>query len=110
MDHFTDQFASEIRPFPSPTDGSIIAPFLADVDTSGVGNIYYRHITDADDPTVLAINKDVNDANFMEFSNAPFKAKMAVIATWDQVGYFHGHSDKVKYTHTCTLRYNRFEQ
>ena len=95
MDHFTDQFASEINPFPSPTDGSLIAPFLADVDTSGVGDIYYRHITDVDDPTLKAINQDVNIANFGKFNNAPFKANMAVIATWDQVGYFHGHSDKV---------------
>ncbi|XP_065894488.1 nidogen-1-like isoform X3 [Dysidea avara] len=94
LDHFTDQFASEINPFPSPTDGSLIAPFLADIDTSGVGNIYYRHITDADDPTLKAINDDVNNANFKEFNNASFKANMAVIATWNQVGYFHGHSDK----------------
>lgn len=95
MDHYTDRFASEIGSFPSPTDGSIIAPFLADVDTSGVGDIYYRHITDGADPTLVAISKAVNDANFKVFENKNFEANMAVIATWYQVGYFFGHSDKV---------------
>ena len=95
LDHLTNKFASEIKPFPSKGDGAIIAPYLADADTTGVGEIYYRHITDPTDPTLKAINNDITDSNFFEFNTANFTAKIAIIATWYQVGYFHGHSDKV---------------
>lgn len=95
LNHLTNRFASEIKPFPSKGDGAIIAPYLADADTSGVGDIYYRHITDPTDSTLKAINKDINESNFKEFTGVGFSAKMAIIATWDQVGYFHSHSDKV---------------
>lgn len=89
------RFASEIKPFPSKGDGALIAPYLADADTSGIGDIYYRHITDPNDSTLSAISKDITDSNFNEFTKNSFNAKMAIIATWYQVGYFHGHSDKV---------------
>jgi len=91
----TNRFASEIKPFPSKGDGAMIAPYLADADTSGVGDIYYRHITDPTDPTLKVISKDINDSNFKEFTRIGFNAKMAIIATWHQVGYFHRNSDKV---------------
>ena len=98
LDHLTNRFASEINPFPSKGDGAIIAPYLADADTSKVGDIYYRHITNSTDSTLRAISKDIADSDFAEFINVNFTAKMAIIATWHQVGYFHGNSDKV-----CTV-------
>ena len=91
----TNRFASEIKPFPSKGDGAIIAPYLADADTSGVGDIYYRHITNSSDPTLRIISKDIADSNFLEFISVNFTAKMAIIATWHEVGYFHRNSDKV---------------
>lgn len=94
LDHMISKFASEIKPFPSKGDGAIIAPYLADVDTTGVGDVYYRHITDPTDPTLKAISMDINESNFKEFTGVGFSAKMAIVATWHQVGYFHSHSDK----------------
>ena len=91
----TNRFASEIKPFPSSGDGALIAPFLADVDTSGVGDIYYRQITDPTDSTLNAISKDIADSNFAEFARVNFTPKIAIIATWYQVGYFHRNSDQV---------------
>ena len=95
MNKPTNRFANEIKRFPSKGDGAIIAPYLADADTSGVGNIYYRQITDPTDSTLRAINKDINESNFKEFANVGFQAKTAIVATWHQVGYFHKHTDKV---------------
>lgn len=95
MDHLPNKFASEIKPFPSKGDGAIIAPYLADADTSAIGDIYYRHITNTTDSTLKNISKDINDSKFTEFTGNGFNAKMAIIATWHKVGYFHRNSDKV---------------
>lgn len=108
MDHLTNRFATEIKPFPSKGDGAIIAPFLADADTSSVGDVYYRQITDPTDSTLRDISKDITESNFKEFGGVGFQAKMAIIATWHEVGYFHNHADKVcgvlrnVYLYLCT--------
>ena len=71
----------------SPT---IIVPYWSDVDLTGTGNIFYRQTKN---PDLLA-----RAAN--EISNAfPLSQNVTVtnlfIVTWDAVGYYYNHADKV---------------
>lgn len=64
-----------------PTDFPVIAPFLADLDTSnGKGAIYYRE----DDSTEVLIRaaEEVKRG----FPESTFSPTAAFIATWDSVG------------------------
>ncbi|KAG7466181.1 hypothetical protein MATL_G00162000 [Megalops atlanticus] len=66
-----------------PTDFPVIAPFLADIDTSnGRGAIYYRL---EESPSVL--NRIVQEVN-RGFPAARFTPSYAVIATWENVGVY----------------------
>ncbi|KAJ8341119.1 hypothetical protein SKAU_G00334100 [Synaphobranchus kaupii] len=66
-----------------PTDFPVIAPFLADIDTSrGKGAIYYRL---EESPSVLnRVAREVNRG----FPDARFTPTYAVIATWENVGAY----------------------
>jgi len=66
----------------------IIAPYWADVDTRGTGNIYYRQTTDPDllaraTSEIRAMSQNVTITNLF-------------IATWDRVGYYYQSTDKVR--------------
>ncbi|KAI1895278.1 hypothetical protein AGOR_G00104650 [Albula goreensis] len=66
-----------------PTDFPVIAPFLADIDTSnGKGAIYYRL---DESPSVL--NRVAQEVN-RGFPDARFTPSYAVIATWENVGAY----------------------
>ncbi|XP_052009773.1 nidogen-2-like [Xyrauchen texanus] len=66
-----------------PTDFPVIAPFLADIDTSkGKGSIYYRQ---TESPTVL---KQVEADVMRGFSDATFTPTHAFIATWENVSAY----------------------
>uniref|UniRef100_A0A3Q2CM74 Nidogen 2a (osteonidogen) n=1 Tax=Cyprinodon variegatus TaxID=28743 RepID=A0A3Q2CM74_CYPVA len=76
-----------------PTDFPVVAPFLADIDTSGGrGHIYYR-VTGT--PGIL--NREVNRG----FPDAKFTPTHAVVATWENVAAYEdqaraaGPSNKV---------------
>ena len=79
-------------PLSLPLSGSdqIIAPYWADVDTRGTGQIFYRQTTNAS-LLVRATNK----------IRAAFPASQGVtirsllIATWSSVGYYYYNTDKV---------------
>ncbi|XP_047211324.1 nidogen-2 isoform X2 [Girardinichthys multiradiatus] len=79
-----------------PTDFPVVAPFLADIDTSGGrGHIYYR-VTET--PSVLnRFTKEVHRG----FPDAKFTPTHAVVATWENVAAYEeqaratGASNKV---------------
>ncbi|XP_052386393.1 nidogen-2 isoform X1 [Carassius gibelio] len=66
-----------------PTDFPVIAPFLADIDTSnGKGSIFYRQ---TESPTVLKrVEADVKRG----FPDATFTPTHAFIATWENVSAY----------------------
>ncbi|NXP09290.1 NID2 protein, partial [Thinocorus orbignyianus] len=68
-----------------PTDFPVIAPFLADLDTSsGRGNIYYRQ---DDSPAVLGQVAGYIQAGFPHTAGS-FVPTNAFIATWEDVGAY----------------------
>ncbi|KAM6393765.1 nidogen-2 isoform 1-T1 [Pluvialis apricaria] len=68
-----------------PTDFPVIAPFLADLDTSGDrGNIYYRQ---DDSPAVLDQAAGYIQAGFPHTAGS-FVPTNAFIATWEDVGAY----------------------
>ena len=72
----------------------IIAPYWADVDTRGTGQVFYRQTTD---PSLLARATSEIRAAFPESGNVTITDLL--IVTWDNVGYYYQKSDKVS---TCT--------
>ena len=75
--------------FSTGVQESLIAPFWADVDTNGIGNIFFWNTTQQ----ILLNNasKIINDA----FSGSHFDPQYLIIVTWLEVGYFEAHTDKV---------------
>ena len=68
----------------------IIAPYWADVDTRGSGDIFYRQSTD---PDLLArASREIKTALSL---TQDIKIKHLLIATWDAVGYYYRNTDKV---------------
>ncbi|XP_016521316.1 nidogen-2 isoform X7 [Poecilia formosa] len=66
-----------------PTDFPVVAPFLADIDTSGGrGNIYYR-VTET--PSIL--NRFAQEVH-RGFPDAKFTPTHAVVATWENVAAY----------------------
>ena len=84
-------FTSTPRSLPLTGTNKIIAPYWADVDTRGTGNIYYRQTTD---PDLLARATSEIRAVF------PMSQSVTItnmfIATWDSVGYYSRSTDKVR--------------
>ena len=83
-------------PLSLPLSGSnqIIAPYWADVDTRGAGQIFYRQSTD---PSLLArASREIQSA-FPSSQNVTITNLL--IATWDEVGYYFENDDKVAKYH-----------
>ena len=72
----------------------MIAPFWADIDTRGTGNVFYRQTTD---PNLLARATNEIKSAFPTSSNKTIETLL--IVTWDDVGYYLQRNDKV-YTYT----------
>jgi len=84
------QFTPDAFPLPGKF---LIAPFWADVDTRGTGNVYFKETTD---PILLTRAKIViKYATHQVAGLSRFSPKWLFIATWSQVGYFNCHTDKV---------------
>ena len=66
----------------------IIAPFYADIDTRGVGQVYWRASTEPED-----LSRAANLVR--QYYQTEFQPKEIVVITWDQVGYFDNMTDKV---------------
>ena len=82
-------FASSYRITSLPLRGTqkIIAPYWANVDTRGTGQIFYRQSTD---PSLLA--RATSEIQLI-FKNVTITSLF--IATWDAVGYYSRKTDKV---------------
>ena len=72
--------------FPLNNSVPVIAPFWADIDTQGIGNVWYRETTDQD--IVLKVRDIVLDA-FPSTSSGFTAAELIFIGTWERVGYFN---------------------
>ena len=88
-------FGTPVRfPF-KHTLASLICPFWANVDPSGIGQVYYRYASGS-----TAINNEIRKY----FSSAAgFRATWVLIATWYNVGYFDRHTDKVRCSYELDL-------
>ncbi len=78
------------NPFPLTGTLQLIAPFWADVDTRGTGTVWYRQTTESQ---LLARARSEIEAAFV--SQGSFSPAFLFIATWDHVGYYNRHAEKV---------------
>ena len=68
----------------------IIAPYWADVDTRGIGQVYYRQSTNA---SLLSRATSEIRAAFPTLQYVTIQNLL--IATWSNVGYYDSKTDKV---------------
>ena len=90
---FLDRISAFIpQNFPLEQALPIIAPFWADSDTlpADGGQIWYR---ESKDSTILSKIKNTIDSKFLAVES--FIPKSVFIATWDHIGYYSRHTDKV---------------
>ena len=81
-----------------PISGSrvLLSPYWGDVDTRpdpDGGFVYYRNTTDS-----TLLTKAMNQVRTLFPAFANFTPTFLFIATWDHVGYFNQHTDKVRVT------------
>ena len=79
-----------IRSLPLSGSYRIIAPYWADVDTRGTGQIFYRQSTD---PNLFAKASSEIQAAYPLSQNVTVTSLF--ITTWDSVGYYYRQTDKV---------------
>ena len=95
-------FSSRAFPLPSLTalhgeTFRVISPFWADVDTtsSGSGRVWFRQTNESN---LLSRAKEDVAKHFLLYPDVnlgTFHPTAVVIVTWDHVGYYHGHFEKV---------------
>ena len=91
FDQGTDtSYVSNQNSFPLGGGRKFVAPFWADVDTTNVGDVWYRQST-----SQALINKANMQIRLAFPLQIPFTATNLIIATWEKVGYFDGNMDKV---------------
>jgi len=83
--------------FPMNWNNKIIAPFWADVDTTGIGNVSYRMTTNAD------LLRRANNAIKRAFPIIKFSSHFLFIATWNRVGFYDSQTYKVKCCHYAIM-------
>ena len=74
------------------SSSAFVYAFSADVDTSGIGQVFYRETTDQ---SVLDEATETLEDTFPAL--APLNLSSVFIATWFYVGYFDNHVDRVCY-------------
>ena len=91
------------RPIQLPLFGSqrFIAPYWADVDLRGTGEVYYRQ---TNDPVLLA--RATNEIQTAFPMSQDVDITHLFIVTWDAVGYYFRHIDKVRYLRMYLLFIN----
>ena len=86
------------EPFPI-NDRFLIAPYWADVDTRGTGEVYFKEVTE-DDTISNALFPKADDiiqsSTTQSRGLSRFRPTWMLIATWHEVGYFSSHTDKVR--------------
>ena len=71
-------------------DYPVIAPFYADIDTRGGGQVYWRASGQAED-----LSRAANLVSRYYEASRDFVPGEVVVVTWDTVGYFDMNTDKV---------------
>ena len=86
-----DGAVSAFVPTPFPLSGStiLIAPYWADIDTRGIGTVWYRETSSPD--LLTRANTQIRNA----FPTSTFTATRLFIAGWYTVGYFNANTDLV---------------
>ena len=69
-----------------------IAPYWADTDLTGTGQVYYRQTKN---PVLLA--RATNEIRRAFPSSKNVTVINLLIVTWDAVGYYHKRTDKVTF-------------
>jgi hypothetical protein len=89
----------ELRSAASSSSAFVYA-FSADVDTTGIGQVFYRETTEAG---LLQFTSSIIDDVFPDL--APVSLTSLFIATWFYVGYFDNNIDRVITTlmQSCAL-------
>ena len=79
----------------------IIAPYWSDVDIRplGGGNIYYRETSNAS--LLVTAENIIHSAFYPDYQD--FSPTFLFITTWDHVGYYDRHTDKVYVTTRSTI-------
>lgn len=73
-----------------PLGAYIVAAFFADIDTRGIGRVYYRNTSDQ-----AVLERAAADVQIHFSGYETFMPKSLFIATWDRVGYYEENADKV---------------
>ena len=81
-------------PLPLTQQLTIIAPYWSDVDNRGTGQVFYRQ---TNDPVLVArVANELQSANLSQNE----VITNLFIATWNAVGYYSRHTDKVNLIHS----------
>ena len=92
------------RPFPLASQTAlgqstfkVIAPFWGDVDTTneGSGEIWFRQSLDAEQLSRAKQDVLKHFLLYPDLDLRNFNPTVVVVVTWDHVGYYSGHFDKV---------------
>ena len=67
-----------------------IAPFYANVDITGTGNVFYRQTADTN-----LLTRATNEIQSASLASTNASIKNLLIVTWNDVGYYRNHTDKV---------------
>ena len=78
------------EPFPLGNGLELIAPYWADVDTRGTGLVWYRETASPD-----LLDRAQTEIRRIFAAQENFVPTYLFIATWDHVGYYDSHVDKV---------------
>ena len=96
MNNSFNSFVPEALPV---NETRFIAPYWADTDLRGTGEVFYRQTKD---PVLLA--RATNEIQTAFLLSQDVLVTNLVIATWDAVGYYNRGTDKVRLCcvyHTC---------
>ena len=77
-------------PFPLESKLELIAPYWSDVDTRGIGKVWYRETANPD-----LLERAQREIQKAFAAHGTFTPTYLFISTWDRVGYFDSHTDKV---------------
>ncbi len=81
--------------FPLSSNLKVVAPYWADVDTSGTGTVWYRQTTDKQILERAQYDVTKDPTLFPALNLGDFSPSLVFIATWDHVGYYSRRTDKV---------------
>ena len=95
FDTAVPDYSSNSFPFRGP---GLIAPFWADVDTRGTGEVFYSESSAMQGNIAIGVQTAIEiQIAFEEFKN--FTPTSVFTATWNSVGYFENKTDLVRSTH-----------